>query len=616
MIVGNTRVKGRETTPGVTQYRDETIEKYRQLIRERVGADRSQVPDIKGLKVSPPESYDGTDNIQAFEEWLQALLRYFRILKICGPALDEDRVLHVGNLLRGVAADWYNVEVEATSRVVQEWSFEDLICALYKRFMTEATAQSATDQFYAVRFNKTKGALAFYNDLQRFAGRMVERPDGYTMRRRFLEGLPHELVDNIVKSRGVSAEHSSMAELLEEARKMESALKFVAHHHQHQRNAVPGTSSQKAANPPPRSGDNRPTGVKQGVRFAPRPSGPYRPPPGTKPPPSEAKTERRQGDVRAERDNRNITCYACGQRGHFASDPKCPAAGTKPAGTATAKATSYAPAKPRVFAAKVEPAEEAEHSAAQADEAADDSSQADEEGEGQTPYEGEQYDAPEYALDAYEELQVGSEPDEEHESIHGMRVVQVSAMAEEGHREREFRTSLKRTVPRGSRPKREPQTHACIAAYMMVNGLKAYVLFDTGSTTDTISPEFARVANIPVFALDKPVQLQLGCIGSRASINFGANIQLNVGGVAMKRYVDIANIDRYDMIVGTPFMYDNKVVLDMFGRRVTANGVQLPIVLAEEEGEKEPTKSGRKPSVKQPKPSLKAQKVTESGQKK
>jgi hypothetical protein len=70
------------------------------------------------------------------------------------------------------------------------------------------------------------------------------------------------------------------------------------------------------------------------------------------------------------------------------------------------------------------------------------------------------------------------------------------------------------------------------------------------------------------------------------------------------------------MIVGTPFMYDNKVVLDMFGRRVTANGVQLPIVLAEEEGEKEPTKSGRKPSVKLPKPSLKAQKVTESGQKK
>ncbi|KAI0045606.1 hypothetical protein FA95DRAFT_1463245, partial [Auriscalpium vulgare] len=111
-----------------------------------------------------------------------------------------------------------------------------------------------------------------------------------------------------------------------------------------------------------------------------------------------------------------------------------------------------------------------------------------------------------------------------------------------------------------------------LAAYVEVNGVKAYALFDTGSTTVSVTPDFARVSRIPLTALDNLVTLQLGCVGSRSKINFGASVRISVGPVNDLQYVDVVNIDRYDMIVGTPFMYRFGVCLDFARRSVTVLG--------------------------------------------
>src|SRR6202040_2095875 len=47
----------------------------------------------------------------------------------------------------------------------------------------------------------------------------------------------------------------------------------------------------------------------------------------------------------------------------------------------------------------------------------------------------------------------------------------------------------------------------CLAAYVSINGIRAYMLFDSGSTTDAVSPDLARVAELSLLALDKPVTL-------------------------------------------------------------------------------------------------------------
>ncbi|KAI0047078.1 hypothetical protein FA95DRAFT_1463129, partial [Auriscalpium vulgare] len=103
-----------------------------------------------------------------------------------------------------------------------------------------------------------------------------------------------------------------------------------------------------------------------------------------------------------------------------------------------------------------------------------------------------------------------------------------------------------------------------------INSHRALALFDSGSTADLVSPDFARVANLPLFVLEKPVPLQLGCVGSRSSINFGTEPTIQFGGVDRSWYFDIANIDRYDVIIGTPFLSIVGIILN-FRRREIAS---------------------------------------------
>ncbi|KAF8238372.1 hypothetical protein L208DRAFT_1491907 [Tricholoma matsutake] len=91
-----------------------------------------------------------------------------------------------------------------------------------------------------------------------------------------------------------------------------------------------------------------------------------------------------------------------------------------------------------------------------------------------------------------------------------------------------------------------------------------------------LTPAFAQVADIRVFPLTNPHLLQLGTVGSQATMNYGVDIRLEAPGISNNTYVDIANFDHYDMIIGTPFMHRNKVILDFENKQVIVNGTPMP----------------------------------------
>jgi hypothetical protein len=94
-----------------------------------------------------------------------------------------------------------------------------------------------------------------------------------------------------------------------------------------------------------------------------------------------------------------------------------------------------------------------------------------------------------------------------------------------------------------------------IAALVKVNGIEAYALLDMGSTTMSITYDFAHMAKLSVIQLENPVPLQLETVGSRSIINYGARTCLELGPVSEDdTYLDIINIDWYNMIISTPFM--------------------------------------------------------------
>src|ERR1700676_5021576 len=85
-------------------------------------------------------------------------------------------------------------------------------------------AQNAATSYKKTRYSRAKGALAYYNDLCRHASRMVQPPDKYSLKRKFFEGLPEDLIENLLKSRRISAEHTPLNRLLEEVKAMESSI--------------------------------------------------------------------------------------------------------------------------------------------------------------------------------------------------------------------------------------------------------------------------------------------------------------------------------------------------------------------------------------------------------
>src|ERR1700722_8255141 len=131
------------------------------------------------------------------------------------------------------------------------------------------------------------------------------------------------------------------------------------------------------------------------------------------------------------------------------------------------------------------------------------------------------------------------------------------------------------------RPKRVNGEDICLAAYVSINGIRVYMLFNSGSTTDAVSPDLARVAELPLLTLDKPVTLQLGCSGS----NFATTAMTNFELVHALTFPDKVNLAKYDCILGTPFMTKHKIILDLGSHEIIIRSKMCIPALPEGEGD-------------------------------
>lgn len=127
----------------------------------------------------------------------------------------------------------------------------------------------------------------------------------------------------------------------------------------------------------------------------------------------------------------------------------------------------------------------------------------------------------------------------------------------------------------------------------MLNGLRAFCLFDPGSNVDSISPNFARSCNAKVFTFADAITLQLGVKGSKSKLQYGTYLQSQLGPINKSHYFDISNIDHYDCILGMPFLHIHKVVMDLGQRSIIIGGVTVE-PMKEGGRVKEPSKNNKR----------------------
>ncbi|KAJ8463661.1 hypothetical protein ONZ45_g17500 [Pleurotus djamor] len=212
-------------------------------------------------------------------------------------------------------------------------------------------------------------------------------------------------------------------------------------------------------------------------------------------------------------------------------------------------------------------------------------------------FEGDQYESP--GEDEFYDVIVEDEEEMEDERVHTMHerlnamrtgsrfdVLDVEEVNDEGEEHIHVLTKRVKYEPTNvkyKRPNRDVKAKGCMVALVKIHGTEAVVLFDSGSTADCISPQFASVAKCPYGYLKDTVPIQLGTVGSGSQIQFGTELRIQVGPVDKVEYMDVLNIDRYEAILGTPFMRKYGVVQDFKNNKLTINGVNIPLLDDEEE---------------------------------
>ncbi|KIM51986.1 hypothetical protein SCLCIDRAFT_33007 [Scleroderma citrinum Foug A] len=111
-----------------------------------------------------------------------------------------------------------------------------------------------------------------------------------------------------------------------------------------------------------------------------------------------------------------------------------------------------------------------------------------------------------------------------------------------------------------------------------VDGQPARALIDTGSLANFMSLMLTEQLRVKRLPLEKPSTIQLAVQGSRSKVNFGTKVQFQYQGIDYDRYFDVINLQHYNMILGTPFLYQHQVLVRLNSLRVIL-GSKMPLVM-------------------------------------
>ena len=571
-------------------------------------------PSFKGDR-GEPKKYGGSAKMVDLEDWLSAITNRFALQKLGGerPEIDKIRVMLLLDCLEGTAYKWMLRHVTHVNRNVEHWTFRDVIHGLYTRFVHPSSMQDARESLNKVEYSQKEGIQGLYDSMQEHAGGMAVYPDDYTMLAIFLGKIPPYMMTELLNTRGLTPEVNTLSEFVANAIDVEQRRRNEEYYRD-MRTRGTSTRTPKGGSKariremdakPIDSKDDRPMRYNNGQNNN-RTYG------RSRRGPTQAKIQDKTNDhapqkhdkpkqqwtkkpfKKRENHSNNKGCYNCASLDHFSRD--CP--------------------KPRQNRTFVRAARSANDSGSDNDGEYESMNDEDEDGIRRMSDISERDENENHDSDERIEIEVPTENEyyednENEDRMFGMRTSPETPETELGMEDEETAGEVKYEVDQDfvtativfplkgnettkevkmrkhklipsrrtrPRPTYTNEEKKCLATWVEINGLRAWTLWDSGSTTTGITPALAELARIPVDELEDPHVLQLGTVGSRSTIKYGADIDINVNGEKMSLYVDIANFDRYEMIIGTPFMRRNKVLLDFDKNEVVVRGKRIQAV--------------------------------------
>ncbi|KAJ7086350.1 hypothetical protein B0H15DRAFT_801549 [Mycena belliarum] len=296
----------------LVEFNEEADKVIRALITRQVGASLDDLPSrLRAPKLEPPPKYGGENDHVKFMAWLELVCTWMRASFMGGPGTaDNYRITVLKTLLNGSALQWFSDYVETRSGMsLIPYEFESVICALHRRFITAATAQKASREFDAVRYNAENGPLKLMDELIDCSGRLREPMPDFIIRQRFMRLLPDAISGTMSLHRALSAEYSDIAQLRAHSHQIWDY--FNTEKRRARLGAAPTATTANATQTP------RPvTTVK---RDNPRP-----PTTGLPGHMTTGAGGNSHGSPTSDNPHAHKRCYRCGNLGHLGNDKNCP----------------------------------------------------------------------------------------------------------------------------------------------------------------------------------------------------------------------------------------------------------------------------------------------------
>ena len=119
-----------------------------------------------------------------------------------------------------------------------------------------------------------------------------------------------------------------------------------------------------------------------------------------------------------------------------------------------------------------------------------------------------------------------------------------------------------------------------VVLQVLIHGHLARALVDSGSQGDFLSSVLSDQLHLNKLALPVPLKLQLAVQGSRSVIKHSVESRFQFQGIDEIRKFDVVNLSNYDLILGTPWLYQHQVCVGFNPARITIGSDRsLPVVV-------------------------------------
>src|SRR6266481_7019353 len=138
------------------------------------------------------------------------------------PQTNMLQVKSLGTCLSSDTQEWYVCNVEHHGQAIREWTLESALKGLQEKFLHSLMHRHVATKFDATR--QGSGTVQdLLNKLEKYASWMVDPPDLYTIRRRFLAALRDSLRREVL-TWGHTVEYSGFSEWTETATCIEDTV--------------------------------------------------------------------------------------------------------------------------------------------------------------------------------------------------------------------------------------------------------------------------------------------------------------------------------------------------------------------------------------------------------